>query len=82
MLAELEDILLGPVWSGKGMAGLIKLLKQRHFTQGQFSFCTPEAPRLCLPPEVPSRSERACLGVIDFTLEIIDAGTSRKIAAL
>ena len=83
MLAEREGILFGPIWSGKGMARLIKLLKQRHFTQGQFSFfCTLEAPRLCLTPEGPWRPERACLGVIDFTLEIIDAGISRKITAL
>ena len=43
MLADREGILLGRIWSGKGMAGLIKLVKQRHFTQGQCSFfCTPE----------------------------------------
>ena len=35
MLAELEGILLDPVYSGKGMAGLIDLVRQGHFKKGQ-----------------------------------------------
>ncbi len=35
MLAELEGILLDPVYSGKGMAGLIDLVRQGHFEKGQ-----------------------------------------------
>lgn len=35
MLAELEGILLDPVYSGKGMAGLIDLVRRGHFTSGQ-----------------------------------------------
>lgn len=35
MLAELEGILLDPVYSGKGMAGLIDLIKKGHFKRGQ-----------------------------------------------
>ena len=35
MLAQLEGILLDPVYSGKGMAGLIDLVRKGHFKQGQ-----------------------------------------------
>ncbi len=35
MLAELEGILLDPVYSGKGMAGLIDLVRKGHFEKGQ-----------------------------------------------
>ena len=35
MLARLEGILLDPVYSGKGMAGLIDLVRQGHFKKGQ-----------------------------------------------
>ena len=35
MLARLEGILLDPVYSGKGMAGLIDLIRQGHFKKGQ-----------------------------------------------
>ncbi len=35
MLAELEGILLDPVYSGKGMAGMIDLIRQGRFRQGQ-----------------------------------------------
>jgi L-cysteate sulfo-lyase len=35
MLAQLEGILLDPVYSGKGMAGLIDLVRKRDFKQGQ-----------------------------------------------
>jgi L-cysteate sulfo-lyase len=35
MLAELEGILLDPVYSGKGMAGLIDLVRRGHFKPGQ-----------------------------------------------
>lgn len=35
MLAELEGILLDPVYSGKGMAGLIDLVRSGHFKVGQ-----------------------------------------------
>lgn len=31
LLAQLEGILLDPVYSGKGMAGLIDLIRQGHF---------------------------------------------------
>jgi L-cysteate sulfo-lyase len=35
MLARLEGILLDPVYSGKGMAGLIDLCRKRHFKKGE-----------------------------------------------
>lgn len=35
MFAELEGILLDPVYSGKGAAGLIDLIRKGHFTRGQ-----------------------------------------------
>ena len=35
MLARLEGILLDPVYSGKGMAGLIDLCRKVHFKKGQ-----------------------------------------------
>jgi len=35
MLAKLEGILLDPVYSGKGMAGLIDLCRQGHFKKGE-----------------------------------------------
>ncbi len=35
MLARLEGILLDPVYSGKGMAGLIDLIRKGHFKKGQ-----------------------------------------------
>lgn len=35
MLARLEAILLDPVYSGKGMAGLIDLCRKGHFKKGQ-----------------------------------------------
>jgi len=35
MLARLEGILLDPVYSGKGMAGLIDLVRKGHYRKGQ-----------------------------------------------
>jgi len=35
MLARLEGILLDPVYSGKGMAGLIDLVRTGHYRKGQ-----------------------------------------------
>lgn len=35
MFAQLEGILLDPVYSGKGAAGLIDLVRKGHFTRGQ-----------------------------------------------
>lgn len=35
LLAEYEGILLDPVYSGKGMAGLIDLIRQGHFKKGE-----------------------------------------------
>ena len=35
MMARLEGILLDPVYSGKGMAGLIDLVRIGHFKRGQ-----------------------------------------------
>jgi len=35
MVARLEGILLDPVYSGKGMAGLIDLVRNGHFARGQ-----------------------------------------------
>ncbi len=35
MLASLEGILLDPVYSGKGFAGLIDLVRKGHFKQGE-----------------------------------------------
>jgi L-cysteate sulfo-lyase len=35
MLATYEGILLDPVYSGKGFAGLIDLVRQGHFKQGE-----------------------------------------------
>ena len=35
MLARLEGILLDPVYTGKGMAGLIDLIRKGHFRKGQ-----------------------------------------------
>ncbi len=35
MLASLEGILLDPVYSGKGMSGLIDLIRKGHFKQGE-----------------------------------------------
>lgn len=35
LMAELEGILLDPVYSGKGMAGLIDLVRKGQFTKGQ-----------------------------------------------
>ncbi len=34
MFAQLEGILLDPVYSGKGAAGLIDLIRKGRFTQG------------------------------------------------
>ena len=34
-LAELDAILLDPVYSGKGMAGLIDLVRKGHFRKGE-----------------------------------------------
>ena len=35
MLARTEAILLDPVYSGKGMAGLIDLIRKEHFKKGE-----------------------------------------------
>jgi L-cysteate sulfo-lyase len=35
LLARLEGILLDPVYSGKGMAGLIDLVRQGHFREDE-----------------------------------------------
>ena len=35
MLAQLEGILLDPVYSGKGMAGLIDLIRKGHYRKDQ-----------------------------------------------
>ena len=35
MLAQYEGILLDPVYSGKGMAGLIDLVRSGHFKKGE-----------------------------------------------
>ena len=35
MLAQMEGILLDPVYSGKGMAGLIDLIRRGHFRKGE-----------------------------------------------
>lgn len=35
MLAQLEGLLFDPVYSGKGLAGLIDLIRQGHFTKGE-----------------------------------------------
>lgn len=35
LLARTEGILLDPVYTGKGMAGLIDLVRKKHFRQGQ-----------------------------------------------
>jgi L-cysteate sulfo-lyase len=35
MLARLEGILLDPVYSGKGFAGLIDLIRKGHFKPGE-----------------------------------------------
>ena len=35
MFAELEGILLDPVYSGKGAAGLIDLIRKGHFKKGE-----------------------------------------------
>ncbi len=35
MVARAEGILLDPVYSGKGMAGLIDLIRKGHFKKGQ-----------------------------------------------
>jgi L-cysteate sulfo-lyase len=35
MFAQLESILLDPVYSGKGAAGLIDLIRKGHFTKGE-----------------------------------------------
>jgi L-cysteate sulfo-lyase len=35
MMARLEGILLDPVYSGKGMAGLIGLIREGAFVKGQ-----------------------------------------------
>src|SRR5699024_65300 len=35
LLAEYEGILLDPVYSGKGMAGLIDLIRKGHFKKGE-----------------------------------------------
>ena len=35
MLAETEGLLLDPVYSGKGMAGLIDLVRKGHFKKGE-----------------------------------------------
>jgi L-cysteate sulfo-lyase len=34
-LAQYEGILLDPVYSGKGFAGLIDLIRKGHFKQGE-----------------------------------------------
>lgn len=35
LVAQLEGILLDPVYSGKGMAGLIDLIRSGHFRKGE-----------------------------------------------
>jgi L-cysteate sulfo-lyase len=35
MFAELEGILLDPVYSGKGAAGMINLIREGHFKRGE-----------------------------------------------
>ena len=46
MVANLEGILLDPVYSGKGMAGLVDLVRKGHSTKGQhLVFCIPAARR-------------------------------------
>jgi L-cysteate sulfo-lyase len=35
MLASLEGILLDPVYAGKGMSGLIDLVRKGHFKPGE-----------------------------------------------
>ena len=35
LLAQSEAILLDPVYSGKGMAGLIDLIRKEHFKKGE-----------------------------------------------
>ena len=35
MFAELESILLDPVYSAKGAAGFIDLIRKRHFKKGE-----------------------------------------------
>jgi len=35
MFAQLESILLDPVYSGKGAAGLIDLIRKGHFKKGE-----------------------------------------------
>jgi L-cysteate sulfo-lyase len=35
MFAQLEGLLLDPVYSGKGAAGLIDLIRKRHFKKGE-----------------------------------------------
>ena len=35
LLAREEGILLDPVYSGKGMAGLIDLVREGHFSKGE-----------------------------------------------
>ena len=35
MFAELESILLDPVYSGKGAAGFIDLIRKGHFKKGE-----------------------------------------------
>ena len=35
LLAREEGILLDPVYSGKGMAGLIDLVRKGHFSKGE-----------------------------------------------
>jgi len=45
LLAELEGILLDPFYTGKGMAGLIDLVRKGHSRRiPMWSSCTPAAP--------------------------------------
>lgn len=57
MMAQLEGILLDPVYTGKGFAGLIGQVRKGNFKKVKTSCsCIPAAAFRCLPTRKPSTS--------------------------
>lgn len=70
LLAQLEGILLDPVYTGKAMAGLIDGITQKRFgMKGRYCSSTPAERRRCLPIILTSNTETtACKKVSNWSL--------------
>ncbi len=70
LLAQLEGILLDPVYTGKAMAGLIDGITQKRFKdEGPILFVPPAERRRCLPIILTSNTETtACKKVSNWSL--------------